>query len=197
MTAIAKLPARAKRTQRIGQEPDARTPMLLELAQRMQRMAILERLASSPAYLKLANVAHAVNSYTSTASINDSYEPSLAFYLYQNNLNRWTDAKYVGTMDAIQNALPMMPERKDTERLESLNRSHTWTWSFETGDSEHPVATLKIHLDAYECAETAECRKIQVGTKLVETPIYKYDCVAPEGNAGALPAPVLELENLI
>jgi len=194
MTQLTRIPARAKRTQRIGEAPDARTPMLVELAQRAARIAILERLASSPAYLTLANIAHGINTYTETASINaDWQEPSLAFYLYLGDLNRWSDPRYAQAVNDIENALSkLVPERKDTESRENLSRSHKWEWRFETGDATYPVAILRVTLDAYENKDTAECRRVQVGTKTIEQPIYRYDCVTPEGNAGELPPPVID-----
>lgn len=197
---IRPLPARAKRTQRIGQEPDARTPMLLDLAKRAERLAITERLASSPEYVQVANAAHAINSYTETASPNmDNYgEPRLSFFLYLSNLNRWDDPKYLDAINALETACPrLVPERKDTEDKDRLYRSHKWTWAFETGNAEMPVAHITVSLDAYEDAKTAECRRVQVGTRTIEEPIYRYDCVAPEGTAGELPAPVIALEGLV
>jgi hypothetical protein len=191
MTTIARIPARAKRTQKIGAAPDARTPMLLELGARIEKLAILERLASTPAYLALANIAHGINSYTETASVNAEYsEPALTFYLYQSNLQRWSDPKYAQAINDIQFAIAKHePERKDTENKDNLHRAHVWTWSFETGNPFYPEALIKVQLDAYESKDTAECRRVQVGTKTIEEPIYRYDCVAPEGNAGELPAP--------
>lgn len=196
---IKPLVKRATRTQRIGVEPDARTPMLLDLAKRARKLAITERLASTPEYLALANVCHGINSYVDTASPDmDNYgEPCLRFYVYLSDLNRWTDPRYTQAVGDIQSACPFLtPARKDSEDKDRLNRDHKWEWSFETGDVDYPVAKITVTLNAYESAETAECRRVQVGTRTIEEPIYRYDCVAPEGSAGELPAPVLNIEAL-
>lgn len=191
---LAKLPVRAKRTQRIGEAPNASIPMLAALAQRVARLAILERVASTPAYVAIANAAHSVNSYVETASVyaDDCGEPGLSFYVYQSNLNRWTDPQYLDAL-ALFGALAGS-DYEVKENKDNLHRMHKWTWQFETGNPEVPTAYIRVQLDSYESKETAECRRVQVGTRTIEEPIYKYDCVAPEGNSGELPAPVLALD---
>ena len=192
------LPARAKRTQRIGAAPDARTPMLMDLAKRQRALAILERLASMPLYCDVANAAHSINTYTETASVGTDYEPSLTFYLYLSQLNRWTDDRYVQALALVEEAMAYhAPQRTDKEFPDSHNRSHRFAVTLPTGDADMPTVRLEVVLDCYENKETAECRRVQVGTRMVEEPIYRMDCVAPEGHAGELPAPVLALDGLL
>jgi hypothetical protein len=194
MSKALTLPARAKRTQRIGEAPDASIPMLAELAQRIERLQILERLASSPLYVAVANAAHAINSYSQTASINAEYDaPALTWYCYQSDLKRWDDPRYLDALASF-GKLPGEAAYSVKENKDNLHRVHKWEWSFQTGNESNPVAIIRVQLDAYESAETAECRKVQVGTRTIEEPIYRYDCVAPEGNAGELPAPVIALD---
>ncbi len=192
------LPRSAKRTQRIGAAPNASVPMLAELAKQAKAIALLERLASMPLYVELANVAHGINSYFETASVGTAYEPSLSFYLYLSQLNRWTDPKYVQAINDVQNAVAAFDyARKDTEHKDSHNRGHKWTIQIPTGDETFPTVRLEVSLDCYENKETSECRRIQVGTRMVEEPIYRTDCVAPEAHSGELPAPVIALEGLV
>lgn len=147
--------------------------------------ALLRTLVVTPEFNGISNL------IASHFSVSDASEPTLGtaeigFYLYRSNLNRWTDPRLTDFVAAIEALEP--DASKMTENKDYFSRDYNWSWGFDRG------LKLQVHLSAYENKDTSECRRVQIGTKTVEQPVYRYDCVVPEGTAGDLPppAPVLD-----
>jgi len=169
---------------RIGKEPTPTDLGLKMLNERIAALTELKTLCDTDEFRAIATILHQHGGeWFSTPSIGDK-----EFYWnpYLTGLERWHDPKLTTLLDALINLEPDEQDMKEFK--ESYNRDYKLVWKFEDGYS------LRVSICAYEKSDTAECRKIQVGTKMVEQPIYRYDCVAPEGNSGELPPPVIKLD---
>lgn len=175
---------------RIGKVRDARDLGLKLIDDRLRQLAKLQEVARTDEFLAIANLMEqiSVNCGSSGGGTPSLGEQHFEFSVYLSSLDRWTDERYTGAVFSLGQLEP--DDSSMNEYKDAYNRDHYFTWKFEEGYE------IRAKLYCYEKKETSECRRVQVGVKMVEQPIYKYDCVVPEGSAGELPPPVLNLEVL-
>lgn len=173
---------------RIGKILDARDLGLQIINEQMKHLLKMREVANTDEFLAIANEMEAIsrNGHSAGGGTPCLGDKVFTFSYYMSGLERWTDERYTGAVFALKQLLP--DEEKMNEFKDMYNRDHVFTWEFEDDYK------IMAYLYCYEKSDTAECRKVQVGVKMVEQPIYRYDCVVPEGNAGELPAPILSLE---
>jgi len=159
-------------------------PTLDKIQHRIAQLNLLKTLAVTQEYNDIANaiVTHTGSPYQADPSLNDT---SLSFYTYMSELQTFADPKYtifVGAMTALSpdETAPMK------ENKASFSRDHRWTWNF--GNDLY----ITVQLNAAESEGTSSCRKVQVGTKTIEQPIYSYDCAMEAEPSGLIPAPVID-----
>lgn len=169
---------------RLGKEPSPTDLGLKMLNDRIKVLEELKSLCNTDEFRDIANTVHQFCPGYAEPFIGEK-----CFYWdpYLVNLNRWTDPRLVDFQTMLNSLSPDDQEVK--EYPESYNKDFILTWKFENDFQ------LQVRIRAYEKSETAECRKVQIGTKMVEQPIYRYDCVTPEGNSGELPPPAPVIDN--
>ena len=168
---------------RVGREPSPTDMGLKMLNERIKALEELKTLCDTDEFRSIANL---VEQHSTGYGTPDIVDKGFKWSPYMSQLNRWTDERLCLFVDAMTALSPDKQEMKESK--DYFNRDYIFTWEFEDDHS------LVVALYAYEKSETSECRKIQVGTKMVEQAIYRYDCVAPEGNSGELPAPILAID---
>jgi hypothetical protein len=179
MTSIAISKAIRRRAPRPSDIP------LAAIAARIAQLNALKTLAVTQEFNDIANtIATHVSAYQAEPSLGDE---SLTFYTYQSNLHTFADPKHTAYVAAL-NALGA-DEATQKPRKESFSIEYTWTWNF--GESLY----IKVHLSASESEGTASCRKVQTGTRIIEQPIYSYDC-AVDAEGTPLPPPVIDVLTL-
>ena len=173
---------------RVSQREARPSDQALELVD--NRIAALEKLKTvivTNEYNAIANAIFAVDRSTAQHPSLDAEYSRVAFHVYMSGLKRWEDPKMI---DFINSMTAIRPDAMDmSENKDYFSRDYKFTWKFRGGLS------IEVNLNAYEDKETSECRRVQIGTKTVEQPVYRYDCVVPAGEVNdKLPAPVLALD---
>lgn len=173
---------------RITREKDARDLALGVVEAQIQQLEKLRELAMTDEMLGIANAIFKAmaSDHCATPSLGDK---CFQFNVYMTGLNRWTDPKLTDLLDDLRALGPN--DQSIKEFRDSHNNDYHFCWRFQ--DDYCVLVTVM----AYENAATSECRRVQVGVKMVEQPVYRYDCVVPEGNGGELPKPILALEDML
>jgi hypothetical protein len=175
MTSLATQAAVRRRAPRPSDIP------LKAIAARIAQLNALKTLAVTQEFNDIANtIASHVSAYQAEPSLGDE---SLSFYTYQSDLHTFQDPKHTAYVAAL-NALGADDYTAKPVK-DSFTINYTWTWNF--GESLY----IRVTLSASESEGTSACRKVQVGTKMIEQPIYSYDCAVDEGTT-PLPPPVID-----
>lgn len=176
---------------RIARNPtptDLAHKIILEAAAKLQG---LREIADTDEFRAIANACESASSGSGTPSFSIDYDKRWSFSVYLSDLHDWEEPRLETILRALEAADPDKTRIKDYP--DANNKDHRYTWEYE-GDF-----TIQVNVCAYLAANApGACRRIQVGTKMVEQPIYRNECAAPEAEAAdaKLPAPVLNLENL-
>jgi hypothetical protein len=176
--------ARAKRLPRDPRPGD----LAMELIdKRVENLNKIRSILVTDEYNAIANGIFAVDkSSAQNPSIEGDYL-RVTFHVYMSGLNRWEDPRMIDFINAMTAIRP--DEMNLSENKDYHNRDYKFTWKFQGGLS------IEVNLNAYEDKATSECRRVQVGTKTVEQPVYRYDCVTPADQVlDKLPAPVLAID---
>lgn len=176
----------AKRVSRRDPRPSDVGIALID--KRIQAFTRLKAVVVTDEYNKIANLVYSLDPYQAQNPTMDADSARVEFYCSHSGLNRWEDPRLVDFLVAVTKLDPDTQEMKEFK--DYYNRDYKWSWKFQDG------LEIRLNFGAYEKKETSECQRIQVGTKTVEQPIYRYDCVVPEGtkDLDALPAPVLAID---
>lgn len=175
----------------------ARNPTPTDLAQKIimeaaAKLQGLREIADTDEFRAVANACESASPGSGTPTFEIGYDKKWSFQVYLSDLQAWEDDKKLMTvLRALEAVDPDETQVKDFP--DSNNRDHYYKWKYE-GEF-----TIDVRVYAY-LSKTAPgaCRRIQVGTKMVETPIYRNECAAPEAEAGdaKLPPPILQIEAL-
>lgn len=174
---------------RIGREPSPTDLGFKLIAEAAASLAGLRDLADTDEFRTIANAIASVNVYDAEPTFNLGSK-RWEFSSYQSGLQSWDELKLVTLLVALKGLDP--DEEGLKEYPDSNNKDWEFTWKFE-GDF-----SIRVQIMAYlSSTAPGACRRIQIGTKMVEQPIYRNEC-APDFTdvSGALPAPVLNLEVL-
>jgi hypothetical protein len=170
------------RAQRVKRDPRPSDLAQAQINERIAQYDALRPVVNTDEFNQIANlIANLFGEYEAKAfSLSPEYK-QVSFYTYKSNFTRWTDLNYLAITSAFDQLDPdgsAMTESRDRHTHE-----HTYKWDFENGFS------IKVQFSASENKDTSECRQVQIGTRVVEEPIYKYDCVMEMPTSGDLPPP--------
>lgn len=192
---MSKLPAPLSYTapamaRRVKRNPGPGDLALAQLAEKqatlIAQIAALRTVVVTPEFHAVANII--ASRFSPTDASSPSYgDTTVSYWLYRSGYVRWEDPALLALIKDFEAIDPDHSTLK--ENRDYFSRDYEWEWHF-AGDLK-----ITVHLTAYENKDTSECRRVQVGTKVVETPVYKYDCVIPEGTT-PLPPPTIDTDLL-
>lgn len=172
---------------RVSKDPK---PSDLALALIEKRIVELNRLRSivvTDEYNQLANLVFPHSEHAAANPEMDGQYARVTFNVYLSGLTRWTDPKLTSLLDAIQKMDPDHCEL--SENKDYYNKDYTYDWKFQDG------LTLRLRINAYENKDTSDYRKVQVGVKTVEQPVYRVEeVIDAEDATRKLSAPTLAIE---
>lgn len=173
---------------RIGREPSPTDLGYKLIDAQIKRLIALRELADTDEFRGVANAIAATDAYeAANPRINTGDNPSWAFSTYPSGLQDWRDEKLVMLVTALTALDPDSIEPRDYP--DSNNKDWTFEWKFEDGYS------IRVHVYAYLSANApGACRRIQIGTKMVEQPIYRNECAPVFEDHDKLPPPVIAID---
>lgn len=173
---------------RIGREPSPTDLGYKIIDDEIKNLMALRELADTDEFRAVANILAAKSTYDATPTHGDK---SWNFSCYFSGLTSWSDVTLTNIAGDLAKLGP--DESSMKEYPNENNNDYIFQWKFE---DEY---VIEVRLVAYLSANApGACRRIQIGTKMVEQPIYRNECAPPAELVpdAALPAPVLNLEVL-
>lgn len=176
-----------QKAKRIARDPRPGDLAMEIIDKRIENLNLCRSILVTDEYNAIANIIFAYDKSAAQHPSIDGESTRVSFNVYLSGLKRWEDPRLVDFCNAMKRIA--YDDIEMSENKDYYNRDYKWTWKFKGG------LRLEVSLNAYEDKDTSECRRVQVGTKTVEQPIYRYDCVVPAGEVSdKLPAPVLALD---
>ena len=122
--------------------------------------------------LNAAQVEAQVGCYT------DAYWGRCEVMMYADISGDWIDSlrhpALLSLFEAVETNLGQIEETTDYTWRENPTRSYALTIPLGTDTS--PTDTIKIKITVTVAADSATCRKVQVGTKVESVPVYEIQC---------------------
>lgn len=155
------------------------------------KLAALREVANTDEFRAIANLLESDHAGNGTPDIDTYGYDKWTFSAWLSSLGSYSDPRVIALKDALTN---LDPDECQDFKYENANN-----WDFHYIFKFEKDVQIKVTLNCYLDANSPHaCRKIQVGTEMKEVPVYKNVCSAiDEAAAGELPAPVLNLENLV